>query len=47
MDSSAGGEIDRHRHKSAAAADNQYWNELDGWVWDDDEAKKKPAAILG
>ncbi|MCA9012616.1 MAG: hypothetical protein KDB01_22850, partial [Planctomycetaceae bacterium] len=31
--------------RKTAASDDQYWNELDGWVWDD-EAKKKPAAIL-
>lgn len=31
--------------RKSAPSDDQYWNELDGWVWDD-EAKKKPAAIL-
>lgn len=31
--------------RKTAPSDDQYWNELDGWVWDDD-AKKQPAAIL-
>ncbi len=29
--------------RKSPSADDEHWNELEGWVWDDD-AKKKPAA---
>ena len=29
--------------RKSPSADDEHWNELEGWVWDD-EAKKKPAA---